>query len=298
MMPLWVEAKALLSEIVGTMDDKQVFAKPLEKCEEEIASASQSGRAIADAVKELCDAVLVNRQREAKTYVIENPESAEAAASLKAAVAALAAQPDHPVVLFDGFLALYQEGRDDAPLDDDEDGRLPKVTRGEAMAKNTVTPSQHFTEPPPRFSEASLVKKLEEEGIGRPSTYASILQVLRDRAYVRMDKNRFIPEDKGRLVTAFLESFFGRYVEYKFTASLEEQLDKVSAGELDWKVVLRAFWDDFSAAIAGTKELRVREVLDALDELLGPHIFPDAGTGAERWERPALRGLQRAVHQL
>ena len=185
------------------------------------------------------------------------------------------------VVLFDGFLTLYQEGRDDVQADDEEGGRLPRVAKGEAMAADAVNPSQHFTEPPPRFSEASLVKKLEELGIGRPSTYASILQVLRDRSYVRMDKNRFIPEDKGRLVTAFLESFFRRYVEYDFTADLEEQLDKVSAGELDWKAVLRAFWKDFSASVDGTKELRVANVLDALDELLGPHIFPQGENGID-----------------
>jgi DNA topoisomerase-1 len=185
------------------------------------------------------------------------------------------------VVLFDGFLTLYQEGRDDAPVDDEEGASLPKVAKGAPMARDKVTPSQHFTEPPPRFSEASLVKRLEELGIGRPSTYASILQVLRDRAYVRMDKNRFVPEDKGRLVTAFLESFFSRYVDYNFTANLEEQLDEISAGKIDWKAVLRDFWRDFSSAVDGTKELRVAQVLDALDELLGPHIFPETGNGTD-----------------
>ncbi len=139
------------------------------------------------------------------------------------------------VIQFDGFLTLYQEGKDD---EDDENGaKLPKVTQGETLKVETVLPAQHFTEPPPRYSEASLVRKMEELGIGRPSTYASILSTLRDRAYVRMDRNRFIPEDKGRLVTSFLENFFGHYVEYDFTADLEEKLDEVSAGDLGWKAI-------------------------------------------------------------
>src|SRR5690606_5851158 len=136
-------------------------------------------------------------------------------------------------------------------------------------------------EPPPRYSEASLVKKMEELGIGRPSTYASILTVLRDRAYVRMEKNRFVPEDKGRLVTAFLEQFFNRYVEYDFTAELEEKLDLVSAGELDWKVLLRDFWRDFQGAVAEIGELRVAEVLDKLNEALAPLIFPPKPDGSD-----------------
>ena len=148
---------------------------------------------------------------------------------------------------------------------------------------------QHFTEPPPRYSEASLVKKMEELGIGRPSTYASILTVLRDRAYVRMDKNRFVPEDKGRLVTAFLEQFFRRYVEYDFTAALEEKLDLVSAGELDWKALLRDFWRDFHAAVGEIGELRMGQVIEALNEALGPHIFPDKGDGDRPARLPHLR---------
>ena len=184
------------------------------------------------------------------------------------------------VLTFDGFLALYQEGKDDAG--DDEDGtRLPKVTKGDAMGVTEVKPEQHFTEPPPRFSEASLVKKLEELGIGRPSTYASTLQVLRDRQYVRMDKSRFIPEDRGQLVTAFLTNFFGHYVEYDFTAGLEDQLDLVSDGKLKWKTLLADFWKDFHAAIKGIAELRIREVLDTLDEVLGPHIFPPTADGSD-----------------
>ncbi|MBV8798825.1 MAG: type I DNA topoisomerase, partial [Alphaproteobacteria bacterium] len=175
------------------------------------------------------------------------------------------------VTLFDGFLTLYQEGKDD---EQDEDGaKLPRVEEGESAGIEQVKPEQHFTEPPPRYSEASLVRKMEELGIGRPSTYASILSTLRDRAYVRMERNRFVPDDKGRIVTTFLTNFFKRYVEYGFTADLEEKLDEVSAGKLDWKQLLRDFWRDFSAAIGETKELKISDVIDALDEVLGPHLF-------------------------
>ncbi len=183
------------------------------------------------------------------------------------------------VTLFDGFLTLYLEGEDDAV--DDEGSRLPKVTAGDAARTENVNAAQHFTEPPPRYSEASLVKKLEELGIGRPSTYATILSTLRDRAYVRQDRGRFYPEDKGRLVTIFLQSFFKRYVEYDFTADLEERLDEVSAGSLDWKKLLRTFWTDFSAAVGGTKDLKIRDVIDTLEGVLGPHIFPAREDGAD-----------------
>ncbi len=187
------------------------------------------------------------------------------------------------VVLFDGFLKAYEEEKDDteAASDDDKQSRLPNVKTGENLKKNSVTPNQHFTEPPPRYSEASLIKKLEELGIGRPSTYTSIIQVLQDRDYVVLDKKRFVPEDRGRIVTTFLQHFFERYVEYGFTASLEEQLDKVSEDKLNWKALLRDFWTDFSAAIDGTKELKIRDVIDALDENLGPHFFPDKGDGVD-----------------
>jgi DNA topoisomerase I len=185
------------------------------------------------------------------------------------------------VVIFDGFLALYQEDRDDAPEEESEGGRLPAMRKGERLARGKVVPRQHFTQPPPRYTEASLVKKLEELGIGRPSTYASILQVLQDRAYVRLEKRRFLPEDRGRLVTAFLTSFFERYVEYTFTADLEDQLDEVSGGRIDWKEVLRNFWRDFSAAVDGTKELTISQVLAALDTELGRHFFPDDGSGRD-----------------
>jgi DNA topoisomerase-1 len=177
-------------------------------------------------------------------------------------------------VLFDGFYKLYREGQDDKIKDDTEAERiLPQLTQYQRLKRNNVIPEQHFTQPPPRFSEASLVKKLEELGIGRPSTYASIISVLQDRNYVTLEKRRFEPVDRGRLVTAFLDSYFHRYVEYEFTADLEEQLDDISGGRIEWKKVLREFWTSFSNAVGETKDLRVSEVLDKLDELLGPHFF-------------------------
>jgi DNA topoisomerase I len=185
------------------------------------------------------------------------------------------------VVLFDGFLALYQEDRDDGVEDAAEGARLPQMHKGEALVRGEVAPSRHFTQPPPRYTEASLVKKLEELGIGRPSTYAAILQLLQDRAYVRLDKRRFVPEDRGRLVTAFLASFFERYVEYNFTADLENQLDEVSGGRIDWKELLRNFWRDFSTAVEDTKDLTISQVLAALDEELGRHFFPNDGSGRD-----------------
>jgi DNA topoisomerase-1 len=192
------------------------------------------------------------------------------------------------VVVFDGFLKLYQEDRDDTAEEDGEGRRLPNMREREALARGAVDPAQHFTQPPPRYTEASLVKKLEELGIGRPSTYASIIQVLQDRDYVRLDKRRFVPEDRGRLVTAFLTSFFERYVEYNFTADLENQLDEVSGGRVDWKELLRNFWRDFSTAIAGTKDLTITAVLAALDAELGRHFFPDAGPDDTTGRDPRL----------
>ncbi|MGE5512568.1 MAG: type I DNA topoisomerase [Bacteroidota bacterium] len=182
------------------------------------------------------------------------------------------------VILFDGFLKLYEEGRDE---EDEESRRLPPLAQGDRLEDRGIEAKQHFTEPPPRYSEATLVKKMEELGIGRPSTYASTLAVLQDRDYVRIEKKRLIPEDKGRLVIAFLESFFKRYVEYDFTADLEEKLDLISDHKLEWKDVLRDFWRDFTAAVGEIKDLRVGEVLEALNELLGPHIFPDRGDGSD-----------------
>ena len=183
------------------------------------------------------------------------------------------------VVRFDGFLTLYQEGKDDE--EDEESSRLPAMHAGDALKRESIESSQHFTEPPPRFTEATLVKRMEELSIGRPSTYASTLAVLRDREYVRLDKKRLYPEDKGRLVVAFLQSFFTRYVEYDFTAALEEKLDLVANAEINWKDVLREFWTNFSAAVAQTKDLRTTEVLDNLNELLGPHIFPAKEDGGD-----------------
>jgi DNA topoisomerase-1 len=155
------------------------------------------------------------------------------------------------------------------------------VSAGEGLEKRALAATQHFTEPPPRFSEASLVKRMEELGIGRPSTYAAILQVLQDRGYVRLDKRRLHAEDKGRLVIAFLESFFARYVEYDFTASLEEQLDRVSNNEVDWRELLREFWRGFTGAVDEIKDLRIGDVLTALDAMLGPHIFPPRADGGD-----------------
>jgi len=192
-------------------------------------------------------------------------------------------------VRFDGFYKVYREGKDD-PENGDGDRVLPKLDQGQALARTGVTPEQHFTQPPPRFSEASLVKRLEELGIGRPSTYASILSVLQERNYVRLEKRRFEPEDRGRLVTAFLSSFFARYVEYDFTAELEDKLDDISGGRIDWKTVLREFWEAFSNSVAETKDLRVSEVLDALDEMLGPHFFRSGKDGADPRKCPSCDG--------
>ncbi len=189
------------------------------------------------------------------------------------------------VIRFDGFLTLYQEGKDDA--EDEESGRLPAMAVGEQPVRRSaedikaIESDQHFTEPPPRFTEASLIKKMEELGIGRPSTYASTMAVLRARDYVELDKKRLMPQDKGRLVTAFLESFFARYVQYDFTADLEEKLDRISAGELAWKDVLRDFWRDFNASVDDIKEVRVTQVLDALNEILKDFAFPAPDGGGD-----------------
>lgn len=182
------------------------------------------------------------------------------------------------VQVFDGFLTLYQEGKDDST--DEDERRLPKLSNGEEIGKDKIDANQHFTSPPPRFTEASLVKRMEELGIGRPSTYASILTVLKDRNYVDMDKKRFIPEGKGRVVTSFLEEYFNKYVQYDFTADLEAELDKVSDGKIPWKEVLANFWLDFSKAIEGTKDLRVSEVLDVITDALAPFIFPEREDGS------------------
>jgi DNA topoisomerase I len=218
---------------------------------------------------------------------MESAELERTTADIDAAVAGrrLELRATGTVVKFDGFLALYQEGRDEDP-EDEESRRLPQMAAGERLTKQSIAADQHFTEPPPRYSEASLVKRLEELGIGRPSTYASILQVLKDRKYVRLEKRRLYPEDRGRIVVAFLESFFARYVEYDFTAGLEEQLDLISNSEIAWRDVLRDFWRDFIAAIDETKDLKISEVIDALDELLAPHLFPPRADGGDPRQCP------------
>ena len=183
------------------------------------------------------------------------------------------------VVLFPGFMALYDEGRDDA--ESEEGGRMPLLREGDSPAKTGVEATQHFTQPPPRYSEASLVKRLEELGIGRPSTYASILQTLKDREYVRVEKNRFIAEESGRLVTAFLERFFERYVSFDYTAELEEELDDVSGGRLDWQKLLGDFWRDFKPKAGEVMDSKPSDITVALDEFLSPWLFPDRGDGSD-----------------
>ncbi|MEH3106696.1 MAG: type I DNA topoisomerase [Sphingomonas fennica] len=189
------------------------------------------------------------------------------------------------VVIFPGYLALYEEGRDEEG--DEDSRRLPRLGEGDVPARKGVAAEQHFTQPPPRYSEASLVKKMEELGIGRPSTYASILQTLKDRAYVTLEKNRFIPAESGRLVTSFLERFFERYVSYDFTAGLEEELDDVSGGRANWQAVLEAFWRDFKPKTAEVMEQKPSEVTAALDTFLAPYLFPDKGDGSDPRACPA-----------
>jgi DNA topoisomerase-1 len=182
------------------------------------------------------------------------------------------------VVVFDGFLKLYEEGKDE---EDEESRRLPPLAQNDQLSDKGIEAKQHFTEPPPRYSEPTLIKRLEELGIGRPSTTATTLATLEDRDYVKVDKKRLIPQDKGRIVTGFLKGFFKRYVEYDFTADLEEKLDLISDDKLQYKIVLRDFWDDFVKAIDGVKELRVSEVMEALNEMLAPHIFPAKADGGD-----------------
>ena len=202
------------------------------------------------------------------------------------------------VVLFNGFFKLYQEGRDDQSgdkTDEADERRLPKVAKGETVRCEDVRPNQHFTEPPPRFTEATLVKRLEELGIGRPSTYASIISVLQDRDYVRLEGSRFVPDDRGRLVTAFLGNFFNRYVAYDFTARLEETLDDISAGNANWKQTLHEFWNAFSRAVEETKDLRTREVLDTLNEALGAHFFHSDDPAVDPRTCPSCDGGQLSL---
>ncbi len=207
------------------------------------------------------------------------------------------------IVAFDGFLKLYREDVDDAPegaTAADESRMLPPMHERDPLTRGAVDAGQHFTQPPPRYSEASLVKKMEELGIGRPSTYASILTVLRDRSYVRLENKRFLPEDRGRLVTAFLTSFFERYVDSNFTASLEEQLDDISGGRADWRAVMQAFWEHFSRAVEQTRDLKISDVIDALDHDLGQHFFPAKVDGSDPRLCPACHegrlGLKLGRH--
>jgi DNA topoisomerase-1 len=191
------------------------------------------------------------------------------------------------VVKFPGFMAVYDESRDQKS-DEDEDGNLlPIIGKGDMPHKEGVDASQHFTQPPPRYSEASLVKRLEELGIGRPSTYAATLQVLKDRAYVRTEKNRFFAEESGRLLTAFLERFFPRYVAYEFTAGMEDELDDVSGGRAAWRSVLEAFWKDFKPKSDEVMEKKPSEVTEALDEFLGDYLFPPREDGTDPRKCPA-----------
>ncbi len=192
------------------------------------------------------------------------------------------------VTIFDGFLRIYEEGKDDTDKDD-KVTHLPQIKQGENVNVREVTPTQHFTQPPPRYTEATIVKRMEELGIGRPSTYASIISTVQDRGYVQNEKGRLSPKDMGRLVTAFLSNYFQRYIEYNFTASMEEELDDISAGSRDYRKVLENFWNDFSAVVEGTSELRITEVLEKINEVLEPHLFPHREDGTDPRACPACQ---------
>ncbi|WP_144753511.1 type I DNA topoisomerase [Bartonella saheliensis] len=199
------------------------------------------------------------------------------------------------VVRFDGFISVYTDQRDEENNEENETARLPQINTGEALTKEKVESVQHTTEPPSRYSEASLIKKLEELGIGRPSTYASTLATLSDRGYIVIDKRKLIPDAKGRIVTAFLENFFNRYVEYGFTADLEEKLDLISDGKLSWKDVLRDFWDGFNASISNIQELRIANVLDVLNVTLAPLAFPEREDGSDVRSCPLCKNGQLSL---
>ncbi|MDE0695272.1 MAG: type I DNA topoisomerase [Boseongicola sp.] len=197
------------------------------------------------------------------------------------------------VQIFDGFMRVYEEGRDDVV---DDNGRiLPRIDKDEPVRQRQVLPEQHFTKPPPRYTEATLVKKMEEIGIGRPSTYASVVTTIQDRGYVRKEKDRLHPEEKGQLVTAFLTNYFRRYLSYDFTARLEEELDDITSGTRDWKDVLARFWDEFSAAVEETAELRFADVLEKINEVLAPHLFPPTEDGRDPRICPHCGGGQLSV---
>jgi DNA topoisomerase-1 len=291
-------ARGLIDSEFGTKylpDAPRVYRSPAKNAQEahEAIRPTDLGRKPADV-----DAYLDREQRRLYELIWKRTLASQMASALLEQVTVDIADPSGKlrlratgsVMLFDGFLALYQEDRDDSVDEESEGARLPQMRKSEQLARGAVVPSQHFTQPPPRYTEASLVKRLEELGIGRPSTYAAILQVLQDRAYVRLDKRRFIPEDRGRLVTAFLTNFFERYVEYNFTADLENQLDEVSGGRIDWKELLRNFWRDFSTAVDGTKDLTITQVLQALDDDLGRHFFPNDGLGRDPRVCPVCGG--------
>ena len=190
-------------------------------------------------------------------------------------------------IVFDGFYKIYKEDTDDANPDSEDGNLLPPLNEGESVKAETITPNQHFTEPPPRYSEASLVKKLEELGIGRPSTYASIISVLQERDYVKLDKKRFIPEDRGLIVTVFLSNSFAKYVEYNFTADLENELDDVAAGTMDWKDLLRKFWTGFTANIADVMQYKMTDIINQIDEAMSEHLFPHTEDGKDPRKCPS-----------
>ncbi len=239
---------------------------------------AEIGRYLGDEQKRLYELIW----KRAVASQMQSAELDQVAVEIDAADKSAKLRATGSIVAFDGFLKLYSEGRDDSDKEaDDESRMLPPMREQDPLKRGPVAADQHFTQPPPRFSEASLVKRMEELGIGRPSTYASILGVLRDRDYVRLDARRFVPEDRGRLVTAFLTSFFERYVDPHFTAGLEEQLDDISDGRADWREVMRKFWDAFSHAVAQTKDLKISDVIDALDADLGPHFFPPREDGTD-----------------
>lgn len=241
---------------------------------------------------------------------MESAQLDQTAVDISSADRKIVLRANGSVIVFDGFLTLYREDADDPSDAEDDSKLLPPMAEGDQTAREAVKPEQHFTQPPPRYSEASLVKRLEELGIGRPSTYASIIEVLQDRGYVRLEKRRFIPEDRGRLVTTFLEAYFRRYVEYDFTAKLEDQLDDISGGRANWKAVLREFWKAFSHAPDTARSLppvkeavkilidslgSIREVIDVVNEKLRPHFFPDKGDGKDPRQCPVCAEGQLGI---
>ena len=177
------------------------------------------------------------------------------------------------VIKFDGFLKIYNEGVDEKNSSEMDDNIIPQVNINEKLIAEKNISEQHFTQPLPRYTDASIIKKLEELGIGRPSTYASILEKLQDRGYVFKDGSRYVADDIGRIVTSFLENYFEKYVEYSFTADLEKKLDLVSEGKLDWKILLKEFWEQFKVAIESTSEIQRTDVIQKIDLALENHFF-------------------------